>query len=840
MVNASSSFCLILPPVKNKSIILNSSSNFLLILLLFFCLLNSANAQDSSKSIKSLAATRLQGSIKVDGDITDDAWANVPIATGFVENTPNAGRAESYENRTEIKILYDNFSIYIAGYCHEKSKDSIQKELVGRDRVGTNDFVGVIFDTYNDKINGSGFYVTPLGEQFDAKYSSANGEDKSWDAVWYSESKLLADGWSFEMRIPYAALRFSKNTETWGLNITRKRNKFSQQLYWNEVDRNVNGFINQEGLWTGIKDIAPPFRLSLSPYFSAYVNHYPYNVKGISNTTQSVNGGMDLKYGINQNYTLDMTLIPDFGQVQSDRRVLNLSPFEVVYNENRPFFTEGLELFNKGDLFYSRRVGSEPLRKGAVERQITPGQTIVDNPSETSLINGTKISGRSQSGLGLGFFNAVTKKMYATVEDDITKEQYKVLTSPLTNYNIIVADQTLKNNSSISLINTSVLRDGSDYDATVTAFVYDLFNKTANYNLAGKMAVSNLWYSEKTITGYAQDIEFSKNNGRFNYSGSQSLANKSYDNNDLGILFNNDYINHNIEAAYKWIKPTKYFNNLTLSLPVNISHRLSDAGFQGANARFGFNSQLKNLASTGASLTFVRGGKNFYEPRRIGRFFQGGNAINWSTYYSLNSARKYFSDYAIRGSSNNLLNGTEFYIGSEQRYRFSDKVSLSINLTANSFKNDVGFAGIDAATNDIIFAKRKRFTSVNDLTGKYSFNNKMGINLAVRHYWSQVQVNQFLTLQQDGSVTPNNTYSANGNRNVNLFNIDMQYSYQIAQGSFINIVWKNAISSFDQQINEGYLKNFTNTFIEPQNNNISIKILYFLDYIEVKKKLSKG
>lgn len=819
---------------------MKNSSNVLLALLLFFCLSNSASAQDSSKLVKSLAATRLQGNIKIDGYVTDAAWATVPLATDFIENAPNAGRQESYENRTEIKILYDNFSIYIAGYCHEKSKDSIQKELVGRDRIGSNDFVGVIFDTYNDKINGSGFYVTPLGEQFDAKYSSANGEDESWDAVWYSESKLLADGWSFEMRIPYAALRFSKNTETWGLNFTRRRNKFSQQLFWNEVDRNVNGLMNQAGLWTGIKDIAPPFRLSLSPYISGYVNHYPYNVKGTSNTTQSINGGMDLKYGINQNYTLDMTLIPDFGQVQSDRRVLNLTPFEVIYDEDRPFFTEGLELFNKGDLFYSRRVGSEPIRSEAIKAKLDSNQTIIDNPSETKLLNGTKISGRSQSGLGLGFFNAITKKMYATVEDDITKEQYKVLTSPLTNYNIIVADQTLKNNSSISLINTSVVRDGSDYDATVSAFVYDLFNKTANYNLSGKMAVSNLWYSEKTITGYAHDIEFSKNNGRFNYSASQSLANENYDNNDLGVLFNSDYIDHNIYAGYKWIKPTKYFNNLFLNLPINISHRLSDGGFQGANVRFGFNSQLKNLANTGASLRLTQGGKNFYEPRRVGRFFQEGNAINWSTYYSLNPARKYFSDYAIRGTSNNLLNGTELYFGSEQRYRFSDKVSLSINLTANSFKNDVGFAGINTVTNDIIFAKRKRFTSVNDLTGKYSFNNKMGINLSVRHYWSQVEANQFLTLQQDGSVIPNNNYSANANRNVNLFNIDMQYSYQIAQGSFINIVWKNAISSFGQEINQGYFKNFTNTFAEPQNNNLSIKILYFLDYIEVKKKISRG
>ncbi len=799
----------------------------------------SSFAQDSSREIKSLPATRLEGSIKIDGNVNEAAWSRAAVATEFTELQPNAGRREFFENRTEIRILYDDFSIYVAGYCHEKSVDSVQKELVGRDRIGSNDFVGIIFDTYNDKINGSGFFVTPLGEQFDAKYSSANGEDESWDAVWFSESKLQKDGWSFEIRIPYSALRFSENGEIWGLNILRRRNKFGQELFWNKVDQTVNGLLNQSGLWTGIKDIKPPFRLSLSPYFSAYANHYPYNVAGSPNGTQSVNGGMDLKYGINQNYTLDMTLIPDFGQVQSDRRVLNLSPFEVQYNENRPFFTEGLELFNKGDLFYSRRVGGEPLNKYVVEGKIRSGETIIDNPNETSLINGTKISGRGQSGLGLGFFNAMTKQMYATVEQDSSKQQYKLLTNPFTNYNIIVADQTLKNNSSVSLINTSVIRDGKDYDATVTAFVFDLFNKTNNYNLEGKTAVSNLWFPDKNITGYAHDLEFSKNNGRFNYSAGQSLADRNFDNNDLGILFNNDFIEHEAYLGYKWIKPTKYFNNLFLNLPMGLSHRLSDGGFQGAEINFGANSQLKNLSRVGGRFFVEKGGRDFYEPRKNGRYFQSGNERGWSVFYQLNSAKKYFSDYAIRRSTNSLLEGIETYFGSEQRYRFNDKFSLSVNLTLNTNINDIGYAGNDTTVNTIVFSKRKRITAVNDLNAKYSFSNKMGINVAVRHYWSQVKVNQFYDLQNDGTLNPNTSYLENKDFNVNLFNIDMQYTYQVAQGSFINIVWKNAISSFGKSTQNGYFKNFGNTFSEPQNNNISLKILYFLDYIEVKKKLKK-
>ncbi|RZK09673.1 MAG: hypothetical protein EOO46_13125, partial [Flavobacterium sp.] len=323
-------------------------------------------------SQKQLSAKRTTASIKIDGLIDELAWKEAQPATNFVEWRPNAGAAENPTNKTIVYLLYDNTSVYIGGYCYERTMDSVSRELIGRDRVGVNDFVGVIFDTYNDKINGFGFYVTPYGEQYDAKYSTTNGEDDSWNGVWDSEAKIHDDGWSFEMRIPYSALRFvSSANQSWGLNITRRRNKTGQQYMWNPVDPKVNGFINQGGLWTGIEKINSPVRLSLWPYFSAYINHFPNTNKQVKDWSSSVNGGMDVKYGISDAFTLDMTLIPDFGQVRSDNKVLNLSPFEVRYQENRPFFTEGTELFSKGNLFYSRRIGSTPVRFGQAGNKLS-------------------------------------------------------------------------------------------------------------------------------------------------------------------------------------------------------------------------------------------------------------------------------------------------------------------------------------------------------------------------------------------------------------------------------------------------------------------------------------
>jgi len=236
------------------------------------------------------------------------------------------------------------------------------------------------------------------------------------------------------------------------LRITGRRNKTGQQYMRNPIEPKVNGFVTQEGLMTGLQNIKPPVRLALSPYFSAYMNHYPNSAPGVKDVTSSLNGGMDVKYGISEGFTLDMTLIPDFGQVQSDNQVLNLSPFEVKFNEYRTFFTEGTELFNKGDLFYSRRIGSQPLHYYSVQdsswdnSHIHPDEKFLKNPSESKLINATKISGRTSKKLGIGFFNAVTRNMYAEVEN-YNGTKRKILTNPATNYNIIVLDQTLKNNS---------------------------------------------------------------------------------------------------------------------------------------------------------------------------------------------------------------------------------------------------------------------------------------------------------------------------------------------------------------------------------------------------------
>ncbi len=805
----------------------------------------------SQQNFKQLTAKRITTSFKIDGNLDEPDWKTAPIADNFIELRPNTFAREEQSNRTEIFILYNNQGIYIGGYCYEKNKDCVATELVGRDNFGNNDFVGVVFDTYYDKINATEYFITPLGEQMDSKVvpnNNGKNEDFSWSSVWQSASKLQNDGWSFEMFLPYSALRFSKkDQQVWGMNIVRKRVKSGKQLFWNSIDPQKNGFLTQEGVLIIPDKIIPPQRLSFSPYFSSYVNNYPYNTAGVKNTTYSVNGGMDVKYGINESFTLDATLIPDFGQVQSDNKILNLGPFEIKFNENRAFFTEGTELFNKGNLFYSRRIGSEPIHYYEVENQLNNNEHINKNPSETKLLNATKISGRTKKKLGIGIFNAVTKNMFATIEDNTGKIR-KVETNPLTNYSIVVLDQSLKNNSSVTLVNTNVLRSGKDYDANVTAGLFDFYDKKNRWNLSGNVYSSTLFIGLKNTTGFKYGSGFGKVSGPFNFNVSMQVVDDKFEPNDLGIQFFNNNISTSLNAGYSITKPHKWYNRWFNNLNINYDQRFSPRAYQTLQYNYNGSIQLKNLWRVG---TFINGnlkGNDFYEPRIDGRVFKSPASYNQGFFIRTNEAKRYsISMFAMLGTSI-LFNSKEFYTEFGQVMRFSNKFSIEQYISYNPITNRAGFAGIytNAGVENVLFGRRERSTIENRLKFKYSFNNKMYITMRVRHYWSKVNNKEIYILNNEGNldeIATGNTSlkdfiytNQNFNRNFNIFNVDMVYSWRFAPGSEINIVWKNGVNTFEKNISNGYFKNFNNTIASPQNNSLSVKILYYIDYLSLKKK----
>ena len=789
-----------------------------------------------AQTIKKAAAVRTDKAPKIDGLLNDAVWQKSSLFTDFVELKPVPGKTERPGQRTEVRILYDDVAIYVAARMLEEEPDSIAREIAPRDQVGNADFFGVVFDTYLDRINANGFFVTSAGSQFDAKYSQSGNEDPNWNAVWESDVKIDAQGWTVEMKIPYSALRFSnKSVQTWGINMTRSRRNANQQLFWNPLDPAKNGFINQEGELENLQDIKSPVRLSFSPYVSSYMNHYPFNQPGVKNTSGSFNGGMDVKYGINESFTLDMTLVPDFGQVRSDNQVLNLSPYEVRFDERRQFFTEGTELFNQADLFYSRRIGSRPLNYYAVEGQLQPNEHIVDNPTESRLLNATKISGRTAKGLGIGFFNAVTKKMEAIVENDLGERRF-IQTQPLTNYNVMVLDQSLKNNSSVSLINTNVTRAGAEYDANVSALLFNLNDKKIKYQLSGGFGISRLTHT-LVSNGFAYVLRFGKQSGTFTWNVFQSGKDDQFDPNDMGIQFTNNFIENGINMQYSLYKPGKWYNQWQNWFNVRYLQRFKPNTYQSSGMELGTWVQFKNFWSANINTDYQFDGNDYWEPRVDGKVYQTGSSYGINFSMNSNRAKKYnggaYFAYRVRSQ----FGGTGYGYGFFQNYRVNNKLALGVDLSVEPRLNYVGFAKLDENSNDIIFSTYDRHTVESSFDVKYTFTPRMGLTFIARHYWSDRRNKAFYTLEDNGELSANPAFDGTGtDRNFNTFNIDMVYTWQFAPGSELSLSWKDAVYTNSDILRPGYFNNFNRTLSSPQDNTVSVKLLYYLDFLQLKRK----
>ncbi|GAB2861726.1 DUF5916 domain-containing protein [Hymenobacter ruber] len=807
---------------------------------------------------RQLAALRIAQPIKLDGVLDEAVWREALPATDFIQNRPKPGPHEKYP--TEVRVLYDDAAIYVGAIMHDVAADSIPRELTARDNFGNTDFIGIFLDTYHDQLNGYAFFVTTGGVQMDARYSPAGGEDFNWNAVWESRTTLRGTDWVAEMRIPYSAIRFSTaDVQHWGLNFMRQRKRDNAAYFWNEVKPQVDGFVNQWGNLTGVQGVKPPLRLSLTPYVSGYVNHNPLSADGTKRLTTRFNGGADIKWGINESFTLDATLVPDFGQVQSDNQVLNLSPFEVQFNENRPFFTEGTELFNKGNLFYSRRVGATPV--GFYNVTAGTNEIITSNPSETPLLNATKVSGRTSKGLGVGIFNALSNDTYATIRNTETGQERQILTQPFSNYNIAVLDQSLKNNSYLSLINTNVTRAGSTYDANVTGGLFRFANKANRYAIDGRAIYSRRRGTEFGNTdqindqdGYKYRVGVGKISGNFTWNLSHGIESDTYNPNDLGILFGNNNITESLDLSYGKYQPFWKVNNLYLFGNVTHSLLYKPTLYQALNFYLGANTTFtKSFNQLGFDLNVDPVTHDFYEPRTatLGEYYVRVPENTRFTFFFNSDSRKpvainWNAGFQSYGHDDRLPRArrTGYSLGFYPRYRVNTHLTFRYSVDWSLRQNQIGYVngGLDAAETldqpfigQILLGRRNVATVANVASVAYTFTNRMSFTLRLRHYTSNVRYLDFTTLGKNGEEQFA-AYQRNRDNTYNAFNVDAVYSWWFAPGSQISVVWKNAGSTY-LQANEAtpqFFDNFNNTINTPHNNSLSVKVLYYLDYLTLK------
>ncbi len=366
--------------------------------------------------------------------------------------------------------------------------------------------------------------------------------------------------------------------------------------------------------------------------------------------------------------------------------------------------------------------------------------------------------------------------------------------------------------------------------------VYEVYDKKNKWNFFGKEGVSQLFGWEKpnkTTTGLVHNIGFGKVSGRFNFNINQDLATDTYYQNDLGYFTNNNYIDHYIWMGYKWTKPKKWYNRLNYNFNTYYSRMFKPSEYQTFSLNTNMNGQLKNLWHVGVNINYTANEHDFYEPRVTGYFFKRPERIGGGFWVSTNEAKKYSTGIELFYNKNIGFGSTNYSINVYNQFRFNKKLTLSFNNNLFPQIDNIGFATIK--NSNPIFASRDRLTVENTLNAKYNFNNKMGLSLRTRHYWSKVENKEFFNLQTDGTLSTTTNYGSQYNYNINFFNVDMVYTWQFALGSFVNIVWKNIIQTADGNFDKNYFYNAGKVVTAAQQNNISVKVIYFLDYLKLKK-----
>ena len=805
-----------------------------------FLIFNIIQAQQS----KSYEAFPVKSTPVIDGILSEEIWNNLVPASNFTLMWPETRHGNKIPSKYEtIAYLgYDQNAIYIGAILKHPNPDKIPKEFSQRDEiwnVNAETFF-VTFNTYNDDLNFFGFQITSAGTVGDV-YSSGSieSEDFLYDTVFDAKTHISSDGWSVEMAIPYSAIRFpEKDEQLWGLNFGRKIQSLDETFVWSPVNVNELEYHESNGTLTGIKNISPPVRLFFYPYVQSSINLQ----KGVK-LANYYTAGMDLKYGLSSSFTLDASLIPDFGQVAFDNVELNLGPFEQEFSENRAFFTEGATLFKiadddmgGGSFFYSRRIGE----KVSLDDDLLENDEQLLNFDETpQLLNTIKVTGTTNKNLSIGFLNAITDKVDAEIQNLSTNQRRKQTIQPLVNYNVISLSQQLLNDySSISVLNTN--KTGSDglYGNNV-AFVADLFDDNRDFNIKVK-AFGSKTPAENSTNGFRSGISFSELKGNFRYNVSWWGVDKHYKQNELGYFNFFDHQRFSSRISYQILNQYGFLRKYSNYLWFNDTRTFHSFDRKLWGLRFGNDFSTQNLMVFEADFAYASKTRDYNKPRTINRYIQ--EPENFQSKLVMQSNKN--KDFSYRIQWNNFAYFKEDFeekksqnrLNLSMLYRFSEQFSLAVNSNHLDFKDDVGY--LESINQDIYFGRRDIRSVENNIKLSYFFDSKKWINLRLRNYWSRAKYDQNLfRLKEDGNRTETDfsLLDFDPDTNFNIWNFDINFEWWFAPGSNLVLLYRNQLFKIDSASKLDYLESLNNLFDHTAQHQFSLRINYLIDFNLLKR-----
>lgn len=551
--------------------------------------------------------------VTIDGRLNEEAWQSAEVASRFVNREPVEG--EQPTQRTEVRVLFDEASVWIGARMHDAEAGSISRQVVRRDQDSQADYFEVGFDSNNDRRTGFLFRVSAANVQRDEYIFDDNERDRAWDAVWASAVTVDSAGWTAELRIPLSQLRFraSDQPQTWGINFSRRRVRTNEESHYALISRLQRGLVSQFASLQGMRAQSAR-RVELRPYALGSLFRGTAEAGNPFRTgrDQASRGGVDLRLGLGGTFTLDATLNPDFGQVEADPAIINLSAFEQFFEERRPFFVEDAKIFDftlsggRNRLYYSRRLGRSP--RGSAPS----GTQFADIPISTDIVGAAKLTGRTRSGLSIGALAAITEAAdgRAFLADSLPTRAFPV--EPRAAYGVVRMRQDFNQGAStVGVIGTTLRRElpddrlfhflpsaafngGVDWEHQWKDREWAFFGYVAGSHVRGDSVAliriqraSNHFYqrpdyrgpdvdsSARSISGYDWRMTVEKRRGR-HWTGSVWAAEVSpgFEINDIGFSTRQEVLDGGVRVSFREIVPNKLFRsyNVTASTFHNWSH----------------------------------------------------------------------------------------------------------------------------------------------------------------------------------------------------------------------------------------------------------------------------
>lgn len=711
------------------------------------------------------------GAPAIDGLLNDDCWNAVEWTTDFIQSRPVENKPPSQQ--TAFKILYDNDNIYIFVRAYDTEPEKISKLMSRRDNF-TGDMVFVEIDSHFDKQTDFLFAASASGAKSDAAISDdGNGEDDNWNPIWYIKTFIDDKGWCAEMKIPLSQLRFdNNNSQTWGLQVTRHIYRLQERSQWQYIPKGSPGVVHLFGEMHGIKDIKPKKQIELMPYMVARTEKFekiegdPFNTGKLS----KISAGLDGKIGLSNNFTLDFTINPDFGQVEADPSEVNLTAFESYFSEKRPFFIEGRNIYQfmpnqtivihnmySDNLFYSRRIGRYPQYYPA-----TSGIEFVKMPESTTILGAMKVSGKTKKGLSIGILESLTSREDALIDSAGTRRKETV--EPLTNYFVGRIQQDFRkgqtilgamftavnrdiNSPALDFLHKSAYTAGLDfqhnwkdrtwYVAANAEFsdvrgsrrsILETQTSSARYYQrpdAGHLSVDT---TLRSLGGYGGTVKFGKSSKkRLQFETSLTLRSPGLEFNDIGYMRYSDVIHHGSWMGYYLRNPFWIFNNFFFNTNYWMYWNF-DGKLLSVNHNTNIHAQFKNkwfmngnfnLSGESTSTTLLRGGPSFISP--------GEQGVNLN--FGSNETKKLFFFVGhYRGSGDVKSSSGQEYYG-EVNYKPTNSISITLDPSYSIQHNELQY--INAIGTDgnpvYLFGKLDQKTFIFTMRINYTINPELSI-----------------------------------------------------------------------------------------------------------------